>query len=454
MLLPRRSDLRELLKLALPVIAVQLGMIAMGVADTIMVGHVSPSALASAALGNLYFQCFGFFGNGILTSLDPLVSQAVGARDHDAIGRAVQRGLVLALGLSAIATLGFLPAGRIFELLSQPADVIPAAARFVMWSIPGLLPWFSFIALRQTLQALGRVGPVLAVVLVANLTNVGLNWVLIYGHLGFPAFGVAGSAMASSVSRWVMALGVVAIGWKSLRPHLMSRHPNVLDPRAFGRMVWIGLPMGGQYVLEYGAFAVTALMMGWLGTVPVAAHQIALNLASVTFMVPLGVSAAGSVLVGRAVGREDAEGARRAAVAALLFGAGFMSLTAITFLAIPEALASLYTPDPRAQALAAVLIPIAGVFQVFDGSQVVCVGVLRGVGDTGAPLAINVLGFWFIGVPVSAALAFYAGLGPRGLWWGLVVGLAVGAGLLVARVWARMRRRMARLVIDSVTSAP
>jgi MATE family multidrug resistance protein len=188
--------------------------------------------------------------------------------------------------------------------------------------------------------------------------------------------------------------------------------------------------------------------MGWLGTIEMAAHQVAINLASLTFMVPLGVGSASAVRVGHAVGRGDDPGARRAAAAALLCGVGFMACTALLFLALPGELASAYTSDLAVVGLAAALIPIAGVFQVFDGVQVVSSGVLRGLGDTRAPMIVNVLGFWLVGMPVSVWLAFPLGLGPRGLWWGLVAGLAVVALLLVARIARRLSHPLARVVVD------
>ncbi|MFI5236115.1 MAG: MATE family efflux transporter, partial [Gemmatimonadales bacterium] len=214
------------------------------------------------------------------------------------------------------------------------------------------------------------------------------------------------------------------------------------------RMVRLGFPIAVTMELEYGAFAIVGLMMGTLGTLQMAGHQIALNLASLTFMVPLGVSGAGAVLVGQAIGRGDIGGMRRAAGAALILGVGFMACTAILFLLAPGAFAALYTGDPGVYALATVLIPIAGVFQVFDGIQAVTVGILRGAGDTTAPMIINVLGFWFVGVPVSLLFGFTLGGGPIGLWWGFVAGLAAVALFLVLRLRSRFRRTVDRLIID------
>jgi MATE family, multidrug efflux pump len=450
MLLPAPSDLRAMVRLAAPVAAVQVGLMAMGVVDTMMVGHVSKAALAAGALGNLYFMIVAIFGNGVLMALDPIVAQAVGAEDVDGIGRAIRRAGVLALmlTLASAVTLGF--AAPVLRVLGQPADVVPDAARYAWLCIPGALPYYLFIVLRQTLQAMHRVAPAVIAVLLGNLLNAALNWVFIYGHLGSPALGVAGSAISTSIGRWVMALVLVAVAWREVRPLIAARHRSAFAPRAVWRMARLGLPIGGQYLLEYGAFGCTALMMGLIGTTELAAHQIAINIASLTFMVPMGVSTATAVLVGHAIGAGDEERARRAASAGMLSGVGFMAVSAICLVAAPTLFARAYSTDLSVIALAATLIPIAGLFQVFDGIQVVATGILRGIGDTEAPMVINILGFWLVGLPASAWLAFGRQAGARGLWWGLVAGLAVVSTLLLLRVRSRMQRRMRRLVIDDV----
>ena len=439
-----------MLRLAFPVAAVQLGIMAMGVTDTIMVGHLSPAALAAAALGNLYFFVAGIFGQGTLMALDPVISQAVGARDEVAISRALQRGLVLALALTVFTCATFLPVKWVLLALRQPPEVVPDAASYVRIAIPGVFPFYAFIVFRQSLQAMGRVAPVLWTVLVANLLNAGLNWVFIYGNLGSPAMGVAGSSLATSVSRWVMALALLAIAGHRLAHYLTPWRPESRAIEPLRRMLRIGLPIGVQYLLEYGAFAAAALLMGVLGTTQMAAHQIAINLASFTFMVPLGVSTATAVLVGHAIGAGDEEQARRSAIAGIIVGATFMCASALTFLLFPGALARSYTGDAAVVLLAAMLIPIAGVFQVFDGVQAVAAGVLRGIGDTHAPAIINVVGFWLIGLPVSWVLAFRLGGGAVGLWWGIVVGLAAVALILLGRVRVRLGRTMHRVIIDEV----
>jgi MATE family multidrug resistance protein len=413
-----------------------------------MVGHISPQALAAVALGNLYFFALAVFGMGTLMILDPVVAQAVGARDRPAIARAVQRGVLMAALLTIPTAVLLLLAAPVFRIAQQPGEVIPLAAAYAVRSVPGAFPFLLFIVFRQSLQAVGRTAPIVWTIIVANLVNAALNWVLIFGHLGLPAMGIVGSAWATSVSRAVLALGLWISARDQLSPMLSPLQPEVWQLAPLGRMLRLGLPIGAQHVLEFGAFALVALMMGWMGTREMAGHQIAINLAALTFMVPLGVGDAASVLVGRAVGRGDVPGTQGAARAALVCGVGFMTLTGITFLSLPESLAGLYTANQEVIAVAASLIPIAGVFQVFDGLQVVASGVLRGLGDTRAPMVANLLGYWFLGIPVSLYFGFLANYGPAGLWWGLVLGLAVVASTLLVRVRARLARQQPRVLID------
>ncbi len=447
-LLPTRDELRALLTLAVPVVTVQVGMMLMGVVDTLMVGHVSPAALAAVALGNLYFFAVAIFGMGVLMGLDPIIAQAVGAQDAPAIARGVQRGMLLAALLSLPAMLLLWPAGAVFAWLEQPADVVPLAATYARLVIPGVLPFLVFAVLRQTLQAMGRLRSIVITIVAANLLNVLLNYALVYGHFGLPPLGVAGSSIATTCSRWIMALALLGLSWPVLRRHLLPVRPEVWLLPPLGRMLRLGAPIGFQFELEYGAFGLTGILMGRLGTNQMAGHQVALNLASLTYMVPLGVSAAVAVLVGQAVGRGDANGARRSARTALAVGATFMVVTGVLFLTIPRTFAGLYTNSEAVLVMAAALLPLAGIFQVFDGIQVVASGVLRGLGDTRSPMVINIIGFWLVGIPTSLYLCFQAGLGARGLWWGLVLGLASVAVILIGRVRHRLQAQMGRVIID------
>ena len=444
----RPHELRATLALALPVALVQLGTMLMGVVDTIVVGHLSGQALAAVALGNLYFMNVALPATGILLGLDPVLAQALGAGDRGAVARNLQRGLVLAGVVSLVASLALVPAERVLRAFGQPEVVIPDATAYLLHSIPGVLPFVAFAVLRQALQALHRPRAIVVTIVVANLLNALLDWMLVFGRLGSPAFGVVGSAWATAICRWLMALMLLGLGWPHLRPLLTGWRREVLASAPLARLVRLGAPIGVQQMLEVSAFGAIGLLMGRLGMVEMAAHQIALNLAALTFMVPLGIAAAAAVRVGHAIGAGDQPRARAAARAAILSGIAFMSGTALAFLLAPAAIAGIYSNDATIVGLAATLLPIAGVFQVFDGAQAVGAGVLRGAGDTRAPLVMNLLGFWMIGIPTSALLAFGLDLGARGLWWGFVAGLGAVAVLLTWRVVAVMRRPVERVRVE------
>ncbi len=444
-----RTDLRALFSIAGPIVFVQVGMMMMGVVDTIMIGRVSPAAIAAVALGNTLFMAVAIFGMGVVMSLDAVVAQAVGANDRPAIARSFQRALVLALVVTVpTVLLLLLGAEPLLVASGQPAEVVPLATRYIWTCLPALGMFYLFIVLRQTLQALHRLSPIVWTMLLGNLLNWFLNWVFIYGHLGAPRLGVVGSALATTIGRYVMALALLAIAWPVFRPLLrpFTREAFALKPLL--RFAALGLPIGTQFVLEVGVFSMVGLLMGRLGTTPLAAHQIALNVASLTFMVPLGISMAAAVMVGRAVGAHDPAAMRRAARLSLACAIAFMSLSALVMLFFAGPIVRLYTPDPGVHAVAIVLLRLAGVFQVFDGTQVAAIGILRGVGDTRAPVIANVIGYWALGLPLSLWLAFGLGLGPPGLWWGFVAGLATVAVWMLGRVRSRMRRAQTRIVLD------
>ena len=449
---PSRSALRALLRLALPVIVVQVGLMLMGVVDTVMVGHLSSVALAAVALGNVYYFGVTIFGMGTLMALDPVIAHAIGAGDHEGVARDIQRGLILALILCIPATMLLWPAPGILAALGQPAEVAPLAGAYARACIPGTLGFFAFTVFRQSLQALHRVRPLVVTVVLANMVNLVLNWFLIFGHAGLPALGAVGSAWASTISRLLMAPLLLGLAWPILGVHIRPLRSAALEPGPLLRQLRIGAPIGAQHQLEYGVFAVVGLLMGAMGTAQVAGHQVALNLASLTFMVPLGLSASAAVVVGHAVGRGDRQAASESARAALYVAVGFMGATAAAFLLWPGPLARCYTNAPEVLAVAVTLIPLAGVFQVFDGSQVTSIGLLRGLGDTRTPMLTGILGFWLLGLPVSLVLGFTLGFGPAGLWWGLVLGLIAVASVLALRLKHRLRQPLRRVRLDGAPS--
>ncbi len=444
-----RDEFRRLVTIAVPVVIVEVGVMFMGVVDTLVVGHVSAGALAAVAIGNLFFYNVAALAIGTVMSIDPVVSQAVGAKDESAVGRAVQRGVIIAAITSVPTMVAMNFAGPLFAAFGQPADVIPDAVMFSRINSLAVVPFLVFVAFRQVLQAKHRLAPVLWTVLVANVVNALLNWVFVFGNLGAPALGVSGSALATTVSRWAMTLLLLAFAWRELGPHLVRFDRDSFRLAPLRRLFALGMPIGFQLFLEISAFGTVGLLTGTFGTTSVASYQVALNLAALTFMVPLGISAAGSVRVGNAVGAGDAPRSREAARVAYMLGGGFMCASAVLFLTLPEELARLYTTDATVIATAALMIPIAGLFQVFDGLQAVGAGVLRGLGDTRVPFIAMLSGYWIIGVPVSVWLGFYSGMGAIGLWWGFVAGLASVSLFLLVRVRVLFKRGVSRIRIDA-----
>jgi MATE family multidrug resistance protein len=441
-----REELAAATRLAAPVVFVQLGTMLMGVVDTIMLGHLSAEALAAGALGHTTNIVLLLFGAGVLAALDPLIAQAYGAHDPDAVGAHLQRGILLAMAVSLPIGLLLWDIAPLLHALGQPGAVVGDAAAYTRGILWGLPAYFLFAVVRQTLQAMSVVRPAATAIVAGNLFNVLGDWALIFGHLGFPALGVAGAAYATSAGRWGMLAWLVLASRRQLAPYWRGFNAEAARLTSYLRLLRIGVPIGLHQSIEILLFAGAALLMGQMGVAQLAGHQITLNLASLSFMVPLGISGAATTRVGNAIGRQDMAGARRAASACLVLGGGVMVLFALLFAVFPEALARLYTRDAATIAMAVLLLPIAAMFQVFDGLQVVSVGVLRGAADTAVPAVLAFLGFWAVGLPSGWLLGFRLGHGPAGIWWGLTLGLAAVAALLLMRIASRFRRHIARAI--------
>jgi len=445
---PTRTDVHTTLRLAAPVVTAQVGMMMMGVVDTAFVGRVSTEALAAVGLGSLWSGTSMVFGQGVLLAVGPLLSQAHGAGEADAFGRTLRRGFLIAVATTAVAITLQLGCESALLLMAQPPELAAAAHEYVLRTIPGTIGFYVFSVLREALQSQHRLRPVVVTIIGANLLNVVVDYGVVMGNFGLPALGANGAAWATAIARTVMAMGVLAAGWPILKNSLRQWTRRDFRPRPIWRTVMLGLPIGGQMLLEFGGFAGVMIMMGHIGTTATAAHHVTVFLAAMAFMVPLGISQAAGVLVGNAVGRGDSAGARRAAGAALGVGTTWMCCTAGLFLTFPHLAGRLFTDEPEVLAIAATLIPLAGLFQIPDGIQVVAGGILRGVADVWAPFALNFVAFWALSLPFGWWLTFRQDAGPRGLWWGLVAGLSVAAILLTARVVRRLAGEIERTSVE------
>lgn len=439
-----KNELSAMIALAVPVVLSELGWMAQGVVDTIMVGKLGPVAIGAVALGNAVFYVPSLFGIGLLLGLDTLVSQAFGRKDYDGCHRWLAQGVYLALFVTpivmaviALASYGYGPVG-IGAQLATPAGTY---LRMLNWST---LPLLLYGASRRYLQGVGQVRVITVTFIVANLLNWLGNWVLIYGHWGAPAMGVDGSALSTVLARILMALALLGFAWRyeRKRGHPLFRRWAGPSAAMIKQLAWLGAPAATQIVLEVGAWNGATLAAGWLTPVALATHQIALNYAAITYMVPLGVGAAAAVSVGHAVGAGDPARARRAGWLAMGLGTGFMLLAAVVFLVAPRPLIALYTRDAAVMAVGPGLLGLAAAFQIFDGIQTVSTGALRGLGETRAPMVANLIGYWVLGLPLGFVLCFVLHWGIYGLWIGLTMALMIIASTLLIR-WKRASDRLA-----------
>jgi MATE family multidrug resistance protein len=438
------SEIRATLALAVPLAAANLAQIAMGVVDTLMVGSLGAVPLAAVGLGGGFFYTSAVICQGVLNAVAPLAAFSIGAGDRDAAGRVAGSGLVLAVLLVAPVVAAMMTADRLLDLIGYDPALAREIGRFlraVAWGAPGFL---GFGVLRSLFAALGRPRIVMVVLALCVPTLIGLNWVLIFGHLGAPPLGLIGCAYASAINQWLMFLGLALCLWALRRrgraPRLRGEPAQIAHD--IRRILALGLPIGGLQALEIGVFVTSAALMGLFGADALGAHQIAINCASVSWMVPLGIGQAATVRVAAERGAKALRAARRAGFVALALGMVFMAGSAVVLWTVPVRIVGAYVSvaDPANQAIVAFaleFIAIAAVFQVVDGMQVVAAGALRGYEDTTQPMLFAGLGYWGIGFAGGWALAFPLGFGPIGLWWGFVLGLAAVAALLTWRLYRR-----------------
>lgn len=442
---PRREDFRLTIRLAVPLILAEIGWMSMGIVDTIMVGRLPDSAIAIGAtgLGQSLYHSLAIFGGGLLLGLDTLVAQAYGREDLSDARHSLANGMFLAFVMTPVFmyAISFWPdVMQRFGISPELVEPMRPFLRALNW---GTLPLLAYFALRRYLQAVNVATPIMFAVVSANLVNALGNWALIYGHLGFHAMGITGSGWSTALSR-VYMVGVLALtlAWvEHKRPQVKTRSGIHIDAKRIVDLLKLGIPAATQILLEIGAFSAASALAAKLGPVPLSGHEVAINCAAFTFMVPLGLSSAAAVRVGQELGRRDSLGARRAGWSAILLGLAFMSCSGLLFVSASRQIARLFTPDPAVIAVGARLLLVAAAFQLFDGLQTVATGSLRGAGETRVPMIANFIAYWLIGLPAGYVLCFRLGWGVTGIWLGLCAGLMlIGSALLLT--WSREKLRV------------
>jgi MATE family multidrug resistance protein len=428
-------ELRRLFSLALPLAAAEAGTQVMSVVDMAVIGRLGALELAAAGLGNAVFFGVSVFGLGLMLGVDPLISQAVGAREFTTARRVMWQGIWLALITSALLTVVLLCGPFLLRAIGVKPEIIGPASSFLLIRTIGLAPWLVFFVVRAYLQAHHVTRPMVVSMVVANIFNLIADIVLVFGFGPIPSLGVAGAAISTASCQFVQLAIVAAAVHRIEMPAAAAfwRRWNSADIR---RALRVGLPTALQVTAEVGIFALVALLAGRMGTVDLAAHQLVITLASFTFTVALGVATAGSVRVGLAVGARDQQATRLAGHASFIGAALVMSIPALLFIFIPSLLARMLTNQPSVVAAAIPLFFVAGLFQLSDGLQAAGIGALRGAADTRFAFLSNIVGYWIVGLPLSLLLGFKMKMGVVGLWWGFVAGLTVVAILVFFRFQA------------------
>ncbi len=448
------TELRASFALAWPLIVAQLAQNLLFTTDVVLMGWLGPKYLAAGTLAGAFLIPFQLTGIGIVGAVAPLVAQARGRRDTKAVRRVVRQGFWVAILVATLLIPIVLSIRPVYLALGQDPEVTLLAESYMLAGFWMLYPALGIMVVRSFLSAFAATRVILVITVIGVIINGFLAYTLIFGHFGFPRLELRGAALATGFVNLFMFLALLAYALnhrKLKRFHILVRFLKPDWPR-FREILKVGLPIGLTVAAEVGLFSVAAILMGRLGTNETAAHAVALQLASMAFMVPLGLGMAATVRVGLAYGRGDTEGVRLAGWAAIVMGTGFMALTAALFLAVPHALVTIFldSTDPAnasALMLAATYLGIAGIFQLVDGAQVVAAHSLRGLSDTRTPMLLAIFGYWFVGLPTAYVLGFVFDLRGVGVWLGLAVGLAFVAILLVSRFAMRGRLGLMKNIV-------
>lgn len=428
------TEARRIAALGLPLVVNNLVQVAMQVTDTIMAGRLSAVDLAAVAVGGAVWTPAFIFGLGVLMALTPTVAHLHGAGAHAEIGRWVRQGLWLALFLSLPVGLVVLNADRVMHAVGVDAALVPTATGYSRAMAAGMLPMYVFLALRFFSEGTSETRPLMYISLVALPLNVFGNWLFMYGPGPFPALGAVGAGVSSALVMWAMlAMMLYNVRRRYYRQFQPFARFDAPDAKALGALLWLGVPIGVTIFMEVSLFGATTLLMGRLGTEIAAGHQIAVNFASVMFMIPMGFSFAISVRVGQCLGRGDLAAARETGMIGIALCAAIMAVSAVGMLMFRGAIASFYTDAPAVIAVAGSLLVMAAWFQLSDGVQVAAAGVLRGFKDTRASMVLTTIAYWGIGFPLAYWLGIVRGHGAQAVWLGLIAGLTAAAALLFWR---------------------
>ena len=432
-----------MLKLAAPLVVAELGWMSMGIVDTMVVGRVSADAMGAVSLGSVLFYAVAVFGSGLMLGLDTLVSQAYGAGRYMDCHRALLSAVHLALPLAPVLMFLVWCWGPLLLRFGIHPLVLRQTLpylRAIMWSTFPLLLYF---AVRRYLQAMNHTTPIMFSLVTANLVNLAGSWILVYGHFGARAMGAEGSGWATCISRVYMiaVLAVYTLYDAIVNRTGLTQAPLLPDWTRMRALIKLGIPAAMQLSIEVGVFAAATALIGTLDPLSLAAHQIAINTASLTYMVPLGISSAAAVRVGQALGRGDISAASRAGWTAVGLGAAFMAGAGMVLITFPAYVARAFTTNQAVIRTAVALLAVAAAFQLFDGIQTAVTGALRGTGDTRTPMICHLLGYWLIGLPLGYVLCFIVGWRAVGLWTGLCIALIL-IGLVLLFAWTRKVRAL------------
>ncbi len=436
------GHVKAVLLLGVPLIGSHLAQIAIGVTDTVMIGWYGVEELAALVLGSSFFFVLFLFGAGFGNAVMPLVAAASAAGDEVQVRRVTRMGLWASLGYAILILPVFLYSAAILKLLGQDPQIADLAQGYLSIAGWGMIPALLVMSLKSYLAALERTQVVLWATVAAALLNGLANYALIFGHWGAPEMGIRGAAIASVANQFLPLVLLVAYArWKEPAHEIFARLWRP-DPEALAQVIRLGLPIGLTILAEVGLFVAAAVMIGWVGTIELAAHGIVMQLASITFMVHLGLSGVGTIRAGRALGEGDEAKLKLGGRVVMAMSMGFAVLTITVFLLFPAPLILAFL-DPAEPARADILVfgttllALAALFQVADGALAIAIGLLRGIQDTRVPLIIAAFGYWGIGAPSSYILSEHLGYGAEGVWFGLVIGLVVVAILLNWRFWRR-----------------